>query len=149
QPGVALRVLIVDDASPDDTPAVATALMAADQRVEYRRHAANQGHIATFNEGLAWADGDYTVLLSADDLLAPGALARAAALADARPEVGLVYGEAQRFSGPAPAVADLPEPPGQWQITPGLEWFARVCRTNHVNITSPEAVVRTSLQHRL
>ena len=47
--------------------------------LEGRRHEVNQGHIATYNEGLLeWAKADYTVLLSADDLLAPGALARAA-----------------------------------------------------------------------
>ena len=38
----------------------------------------NRGHIATFNEGLLdWADGDYCVLISADDKLTPGALRRA------------------------------------------------------------------------
>ena len=54
-------------------PEVGDALARADGRVEFRRHDRNRGHIATYNEGLAWARGDYTVLLSADDLLAGGA----------------------------------------------------------------------------
>ena len=29
----------------------------ADPRVEWRRHGVNRGHIATYNEGLDWADG--------------------------------------------------------------------------------------------
>ena len=53
QPGVDLQVLILDDASPDDTPAVAAAVAAADSRVAYRRHASNLGHIATYSDGLA------------------------------------------------------------------------------------------------
>ncbi len=49
--GCDVRVLILDDASPDHTPAVAEALRKADSRVEYVRHATNRGHIATYNEG--------------------------------------------------------------------------------------------------
>jgi len=78
QDGVDVRALVIDDASPDETPSVAARLTAQDPRVEYRRHTANRGHIATYNEGLLeWADGDYCVLMSADDRLTPGALRRA------------------------------------------------------------------------
>src|SRR4029079_749341 len=78
QPGTDLRVLIVDDASQDHTPEVAAELVARDRRVGYRRHATNQGHIATYNESLlGWADGDYSLPLSGDDLCLPRALARA------------------------------------------------------------------------
>ena len=72
--GVDVAVLIIDDCSTDDTPTVGAAL-AADPRVTFRRHEQNIRHIATYNEGLDWANGDFTVLLSADDLLTPGALA--------------------------------------------------------------------------
>ena len=85
-----VRILIIDDASPDDTAAVAAALAAGDSRISVARHAENRGHIATYNEGLAWAEGDYVVLLSADDMLAPGALRRAVAVLEARPDVALV-----------------------------------------------------------
>src|SRR4051794_40019596 len=74
QDGVDVRVLVIDDCSPDDTAEVAAGLRAADPRVEFRRHAVNRGHIATYNEGLLeWAAGDYVLLLSADDMLTPGA----------------------------------------------------------------------------
>src|SRR5690606_779741 len=95
QEGVDVRMLIIDDASPDDTPAVAQALAAQDSRVEYRRHATNLGHIATYNEGLlGWAQAKYSLLLSADDALAPGALARAAAVMDRDETIGMTYGMA-------------------------------------------------------
>ena len=73
QEDVDVRVLILDDCSPDDTPAVASRLAAADPRVEYRRNEQNLGLIGTANAGLQWADGDYVVLISADDVLVPGA----------------------------------------------------------------------------
>ena len=48
---VDVRVLIIDDASTDDTPEVAAALAAEDGRVEFRRHAVNRGHIAYLQRG--------------------------------------------------------------------------------------------------
>ncbi len=99
---VDVRVLIIDDASPDNTAEVAAGLAAQDERVEFRRHTVNQGHIATYNEGLDWGTGDYMLLLSADDLLTPGALSRAVRLMDAHPEVGFTYGRAITTSRPDP-----------------------------------------------
>src|SRR5437868_6552354 len=87
QPDVDVRVLILDDCSPDNTPEVARQLVREDSRVEYRRHPTNRGHIETYNEGIEWTSGDYCLLLSADDMLAPGALARAARVMDDHPEV--------------------------------------------------------------
>ncbi len=97
QPDVDVDVLIIDDCSVDDSFEVARRLAAADPRITAIRHPENRGHIATYNEGLACATGDYTVLLSADDLLTPGSLARAASVLDDNPDVGFVYGRALTF----------------------------------------------------
>ena len=149
QPGSDVRVLIIDDASQDDSAEIARKLAAADDRIEVRVHSVNRGHIATFNEGLLdWADGNYCVLISADDRLAPGALRRAADLMDARPEVGFVYGHAVEF-------CDGEKPPPvrtrcrSQTVWPGRWWFERRFREARNCIVSPEVVVRTSLQHQL
>src|SRR5215472_24892 len=92
QQEVEVRVLIMDDASTDTTPEVGRCLAAREPRVEYRRHDVNHGHIATYNEALDNVTGDYCMILSADDMLTPGALMRATHLMDAHPEVGLTYG---------------------------------------------------------
>jgi glycosyltransferase involved in cell wall biosynthesis len=146
QEGIAVRVLIIDDCSPDETPAVARRLERQDERVEYRRNADNMGLIATANEGLAWADdSDYVVLLSADDRLVPGALGRAAAVFESHPGVGLVYGHAQYFeSDDVP-----PRIRTRWRgtrVQSGHDWIRLRCRSGHGCISSPEAVVRTSVQ---
>ena len=73
QPGVDVRVLIIDDASPDDSADVARSIASSGPPGRGLGPPDNKGHIATYNEGLLeWADGDYTVLLSADDRLTPG-----------------------------------------------------------------------------
>jgi glycosyltransferase involved in cell wall biosynthesis len=92
QPITDLRVLILDDASPDDTAEVSTELARKDSRVTFTRHIKNKGHIATYNEGIEWASADYMLLLSADDYLLPGALRRATHLMEAHPEVGFTFG---------------------------------------------------------
>jgi glycosyltransferase involved in cell wall biosynthesis len=149
QPGVDVRVLIIDDCSPDDSAEQARVIAARDSRVEVVVHEVNKRHIATYNEGLLdWADGDYSVLLSADDRLTPGALTRAVALLDANPNVGFVYGRPVRFQHPGPpppartAVRGHTVWPGQW-------WLARRFREGHGCITSPEVVVRTKLQQQV
>jgi glycosyltransferase involved in cell wall biosynthesis len=98
-----VRVIILDDASTDDTPRVAAQLAKRYDAVVSVRHDRNIGHIATYNAGIAMTRADYMVLLSADDLLAPHALERAASVLDLEPGVGLVYGRTLMFSGePAP-----------------------------------------------
>ncbi|APW59903.1 glycosyltransferase family 2 protein [Paludisphaera borealis] len=150
QSGPDVRILIIDDFSPDHTFELAAGLAAEDGRVEFRRHENNKGHIATFNEGLNWSEGDYTLLLSADDLLAPGALARAVGLMDAYPEVGFVYGRVVRFeTDRAPIAPDSDLEPFGWKVIGGSEWLAQQCAYGFNRIASPEVVVRTELQHRL
>lgn len=147
QTGVEVRVLILDDASPDETPEVGTALSVEDARVEYRRHAANRGHINTYNEGLEWAAADYVLLLSADDLLTPGALRRGAGFLDDHRDVGLVYGKHIDFrtGQPLPEVALAPELGDR--VLSYEEFLGASCDLGHTPIESPAAIVRNQV-HR-
>lgn len=106
-------------------------------------------NIATFNEGLLeWADGDYVLLLSADDRATPGALGRARDLMDAHPEVGFAYGRALWVADGAP----LPRPRQKvrgWSVYPSHQWLERLYRQGENPLSTPTVVVRTSLQHRV
>jgi glycosyltransferase involved in cell wall biosynthesis len=146
QPGVDVEVIVIDDASPDGSGAVACRLAAADERVRAIVHERNRGHIATYNEGLEQARGDYVVLLSADDALTPGALARAAALFEAEPSVGLVYGFPVVFDDEPPAVRTAVR---SWTVWGGAEWIELRCRKGENCIHNPEVVLRTSVQHTI
>lgn len=149
QDGVDVRVLIIDDASPDDSAEVARKIAARDPRIEVIVHATNKGNIATFNEGLiGWVDGDYCVLLSADDRLAPGALRRGRDLLDAHPNVGFVYGRPLYVKDGAPLPAARTRVRG-YSVWPGQWWVERRFRQAENPITSPEIIIRTSLQKRV
>lgn len=147
QTEVDVDVLIIDDCSTDGTAQLAAALAEEDQRISVVVHPRNLGHIATFNEGIASAEGDYLVLLSADDLLTRGALARATALLDAHPSVGFVYGSVTAFEGDS--VPPAREGDDGWTIWTGHEWITERCRIGANAACSPEVVMRTSIQHQI
>jgi glycosyltransferase involved in cell wall biosynthesis len=94
QPGVDVKVLIIDDASTDDSAEVAQKIAANDERIEVAIHPVNKGNLRTYNEGIIdWADSDYTVMISADDRLTPGALRRLATAMswDPRPWCSMMF----------------------------------------------------------
>jgi len=147
QQGVSAEVIIIDDASSDGSDAVVRQLAAGESRIRAICHIENKGHIATYNEGIAQVTGDYTTLLSADDLLTPGCLARATALMEAHPDVGMVYGFPVDFTDshrPAARTAAR-----SWIIWPGNDWLAYRCRVGRNIIRSPEVVLRTSVLHQI
>lgn len=146
QVGVDVDVLILDDASEDGSRILAKELAASDDRVRAICHDQNQGHIATFNEGISTIEGDYVVLLSADDRLTEGSLGRATALLEACPEVGFVYGQAARWRG------DPPGGPGEvtgWSVWPARAWMDEAYGRAANIVAAPTVVVRTSLQRQV
>ena len=86
-----LEVVIIDNASPDDTFAVASSY--DDPRVRCLRNASNLGAEGNWNRCLAEATGTYVKLLPDDDVLAPECLQRQVDVlqADTREEIALVF----------------------------------------------------------
>jgi len=83
--GVDAEVIVVDDASTDDTAAVL-----GGRGVRVVTHAANTGFARACNDGAAAAAGRYVVFLNNDTLPRPGWLAALVAEADAHPEAAAV-----------------------------------------------------------
>jgi glycosyltransferase involved in cell wall biosynthesis len=136
-----LRILIIDNASTDDSLQVARELAAEDSRVEILRFAVNRGPHAAYNAGIDWACADYFLILDADDLLAPGCLRRAVSVLDRHPSVSFTHGvEALARPGePVPKIDDPQHP--RVEISTSAEFIARLCRTP-VNPVGAQTVVR-------
>jgi len=153
QEDCAVRVLIIDDASTDDSLATARSIAAEDPRVEVIAHETNRGHIATYNEGIAWLRAEYMLLLSSDDMLAPGALARAARLMAANSRVSFVYGAAIQFEDAADIAAGMAGRPAATHaaatVEDGPAFIRRLCAQPTNPIETATAVVRTKLQQRV
>jgi glycosyltransferase involved in cell wall biosynthesis len=139
-----VRVLIIDDASSDDSAAEAQRIADEDPRVHVVAHAANRGHIATYNEGIDWVEAPYMLLLSADDLVAPGALFRAVELMEQNPNVAFVFGDATRFSTPEPPpVRPAAASAG---VIPGLQFIRSLCEATTNPVETATADVRSAVQ---
>lgn len=100
-----VEVLVVDDASTDDGPALVTAL--ADPRVRMLGSAVNTGRADAANRGYDAARGTYIAVMDADDLMHPERIARQVAFMDAHPEVG-ACGSWLEFFGGSDTVHRLP-----------------------------------------
>jgi len=81
-----LEILVVDDASRDDTAAVAARFAEADPRVRLIRMPRNGGAYMARNRGLAEARGAFVTLHDADDWSHPGKIATQAAFLIGHPE---------------------------------------------------------------
>ena len=142
-----LRVLIIDNASTDNSLEVAQQLAAEDPRIEVVAHQRNLGQHASFNEAIDWASSDYFLILCADDLLVPGSLARAALLMERQPEVHLTFGRVLTITldERLPLVASNGQQV-EWHVFRGRDLLERFCRTIRNHIHGPTAVVRTCVQ---
>jgi glycosyltransferase involved in cell wall biosynthesis len=143
-----LRVLVIDNASTDNSLEVARELAAEDRRVEVVAHRTNLGRHASYNEGIEWASSDYFIILCADDLLAPGSLSRAVSFMEKQRDVHLTHGRALFISGDDPVPHIQPRADqAKWQVLPGKELLKWLCRGGPVLVSST-VVVRTSVQKR-
>jgi glycosyltransferase involved in cell wall biosynthesis len=141
-----VRVLIIDNASTDDSVEVAQQLAAEDSRVQLVARRRNLGPHASYNEGIDWATSKYFIVLCADDLLTPLSLRRAVAVLEQHAEVGFAYGRAiwLRPQDPMP-VPDSKAAAVPWRILPGKDFIERLCRTASNHISGP-VLVRTDAQ---
>jgi GT2 family glycosyltransferase len=152
QEGVDVRVLVIDDASPDNTAEIAGALARENPRVTVIRHSTNKGHINTYNEGIEWASADYMLLLSADDYLLPRALSRATGLMEAHPEVGFTFGNVIELSDsgnemPKKSIIQATNVSDS-RILEGREFIELSGGADNL-VATCTAVVRTELQKRI
>ena len=86
-----LEVIVVDDGSVDDTPAIVEAIARNDSRVRLHRQA-NSGVSAARNAGIALARGDFIAPIDADDIWHTTKLEKQLAVfSKSSPNVGLVY----------------------------------------------------------
>jgi hypothetical protein len=133
------EVLIMDDCSPDDTPAVARSF--SDPRVVYVRNEPNLGHVRNYNKGVGLARGKYVWLISADDYLRrPYVLRRYVELMEQNPRVGYVFcsGVGVR-DGQETGLIEYSRCGERDWVLPGPKWLLRMLHANRVLAASAMA----------
>jgi len=139
-----LRVLIVDNASTDDSVAIAKQLAAEDSRIEVLARERNLGHHASFNAGVDWAKADYFAVVHADDILTPGSFRRAISFMERHPEVGFTIGPEIDFQDGQALPRIAPNEAALWRIFNGPDFVADRSR----KLCGGPIVVRTAVQKK-
>ena len=144
-----LRILIIDNASTDNSVETAQELMREDSRIKLIVHPRNLGPHASFNEGLDWAEAYYFMIMCVDDLAAPGAFARSIAIMERWPNVGLAHGTAIRIHGEAPFTGTVPAAhDASWRIWGGRTALRRILRCGVMPMMCCTTLHRTEVHKR-
>ena len=142
-----VRILIIDNASTDDSVAIARQLASEHPRVSVVARPKNLGPHASFNEGVDWARSDYFMVLCADDLLTPGSLRRAVAVMEQDRSIAFAYGtDIHVAEGETAGAAD--DRQESWQVQDGLQFIEARCRGPEEYIAAGMVLVRTAAQKK-
>jgi glycosyltransferase involved in cell wall biosynthesis len=82
-----LDVIVVDDASTDDTPEIVGSLCRDDTRLRYVKNTGAKGPAGARNTGIKLARGEFLAFLDADDVWHPDHVMRAASILSERSDV--------------------------------------------------------------
>jgi hypothetical protein len=90
-----LELVVIDDASTDNSREVIADYARRDPRVKFHVNPENRGVIATLNRALDLARGEYVFGAASDDYVLPGYFEKAMALFAAHPEAGIALGQVE------------------------------------------------------
>jgi glycosyltransferase involved in cell wall biosynthesis len=124
-----LEIIVVDDASSDETPRIVRAFR--DERIRYFRHNANQGEAGSRNTGVQNSIGQYVAFLDDDDAWLPQKLAAQVELLEtSSSKVGAVYTSFLKVDGPTGKVL------GSWNAEKRGNVFRDLSEENWIGIPS-------------
>src|SRR5438046_3056430 len=128
----ATEVIVIDDASTDDSMNVLQQLAREYPRLRVFRNEKNQGVVHTLNRGLDLARERYVFLPAADDEVAPGLFEKSLQLLTQFPQAGLSC-----------TIADWRE------AATGLQWHVGVGMGESPSYLSPERMVKLERKRQL
>jgi glycosyltransferase involved in cell wall biosynthesis len=85
------RVLVLDNASDDETEAVVRSFAEQDGRITYIRNQINIGVLGNWNRAIELNTSPYLTILSDDDLMLPGLISESVRALDEHPQVGFSF----------------------------------------------------------
>ena len=116
-----IEILIIDDASTDNSIEVIQAIASKDKRVRLLRNKVNKGANATIDFGLQQVSGKYYFGLAADDKLLPGFFTKTLHVLKKDPHLGLCCSDYAYF----------------YDATPGQIHVNRLLKTNEPYLILP------------
>jgi glycosyltransferase involved in cell wall biosynthesis len=140
------EILVMDDASTDETQAVAESY---GDRVHYHRQRTNRGIYGNVNDGIARARGEFIAAYHADDIYEPNIVEREVAFLQDHPEAGAVFCLDVFVDAEGEEYGRL-EVPAEVRGGRSLDWpvvFNTLLTYKNVFLVCPSAMVRAAV-HR-
>jgi glycosyltransferase involved in cell wall biosynthesis len=103
------ELVIVDDASPDDTAKVVAQF--DDPRIKYLAHEKNKGSDVARDTGLRASSGELIAFLDQDDLIHPEKFQAHVSFLDAHPEIGVTYNARFHLNHSSTTIREIWRPP--------------------------------------
>ena len=151
QDGVELELLVLDNASTDDTPEVVRAFGALDKRVVDLRSDTDLGMVRNWNRGIELAAGraPFACVFHDDDVMLPGFLAESCGALLAHPSAAFACCLPQ-FISPAGELLDVLNPNDVRDgLTSGLDFLELAVNRRAMGIYPPTVVFRSDVLKRL
>ena len=142
-----LRIVIIDNASTDDSVQVARKLAENDPRIHIVCHEKNLGPHASFNKAIDVARADYFMILCADDLASANAISSGIQLLERFPKASFVLGTYVEFSSDE-TLPEAPSQPAGYSLSHGASFIERCC-TGFEPVPAHAILVRTSIQKKI
>ncbi len=115
------EIIVVNDASTDDTPQVVAQFK--DPRLEYLVHPQNRGLPAARNTGMRASKGEIIALLDSDDIFHPDKLQAHVDFLAKRPEIGVSYNARFNLNHSSESVRNLWRPPQTVDLNDFVQGF--------------------------
>jgi|GEM_PF-530709 len=143
-----IRVIVVDNASTDDTVKIVEEYAKKDSRLELVKNPVNIGAEKNFTRCIELASGAYTAIYHADDVYDPGMIEEAVAFLEENREAGAVFTAALEIDSAGNTIGKRRIPTG---LSAGAgrtfsfdDIFKAVLRNGNF-LTFPSALVRTDI----
>ena len=130
------EIIIVDDASTDDSGAIADELESNHQRITVIHNAENQYLAGALNTGIQAAKGQYIINVDADNMIAPDVLQRFAEALDESREFDIIYGGCKFVleDGVTPDMTVAPDGVSDWPVD--FQYANQIRQRNQLPSTS-------------
>ena len=129
-----LELIIIDDASADNSLSVIQELAKFDNRIKLIVHGINQGASRSRNDGLRVATGEYVAFCDADDLWKINKLEYQVGLLSKNKEFDITYCDSEIINGNGLETGKLFSDLFPIPAVPSGDLFESLCTTNFINI---------------